>query len=1155
MIPSVIASQIRRGIEEFLLTTFPITTPYFAGCLQQLLESDGAVFKGPFLSLLLPFQPATGARTFFPDVMPDGFRPHLHQERAFDRLGADPPLSTLIATGTGSGKTEAFLYPILAHCLRTQAQRGIKAVVIYPMNALATDQARRVAAAIHRSEALRGRVTAGLYIGGLGASEHVVMTADQVITSHDVMREAPPDILLTNYKMLDYLLIRPEDGPLWRFNGPDTLRFVVVDELHTFDGAQGTDLACLLRRLKARLRTPPGFVCCIGTSATLGTAGDDAPAQDLRRYAAQVFGEPFPDGCIVGESRMDPETFLRGELVRSFGFPEPGDRDTLDPLRYDTRGAYVVAQARLWLEEELSTALDSPGRRRLAELLRGHWFLRNLLLIAGDRPRELGEVLGELGRQLPGVPDPDQDYVAMLLQSFLALLSESRVESAGQERAPVDVRLNVWMRELTRLVCRVQPASPTGPQLAFHDDLSGDERQRHLPLVHCRECGMTGWGGILAPGGDRLVPGVTEFYRGYFAYSPNVRLLYPGEGLMSGGEPALLRSFLCASCLQLWETARVESCPSCRASSEQVIPVAVPPMTRQPRDGDVVGHHDCGWCAGRNTLAIIGSRSASLTSVAISQLFTSPYNEDKKLLAFSDSVQDASHRAGFFGARTFTFGLRAAIQQVVDRQPDPVGLSDLPALFLQHWQSLLPEEHFIAMFLPPDLEWWADYEELVQTGRLPDGSDLPQRLARRLDWEIWSEYTFECRIGRTLEKTGCSTPRLAVGLLEPAVASLLPRLRERIGSLRDLDAPTLRHFIAGLVMHMKNRGGVFHPALAAYLEHRGNYFDLRLPGYLPPFGRSSRLPVFLSSRPTRAFDALVSRGTSSTTWYEDWLARAVGGSAAATDAHEIYVEIVDGLVATGLLFERQGSAGARVWGLRPETFAITNQVVQLRCRSCSFNVSVARDAAELWDGTACLRYRCPGSFAVSPDAEDYYRRLYRTGDVVDARVFSREHTALIEQERREETERRFANPGMPAAPNLLSCSPTLEMGVDIGDLSAVALCSMPPKPSNFIQRVGRAGRRDGNAVLLTMAEGRPHDLFFFEEPREMLQGQVDPPGCFLNAAAVLQRQFLAFVFDRWVESGVLPDAVPRRMGPVLDAWERGGANHRMFPNNLLRFLA
>jgi DEAD/DEAH box helicase domain-containing protein len=96
-----------------------------------------------------------------------------------------------------------------------------------------------------------------------------MMAAGSVITDRETLRRAP-DILLTNYKMLDYLLIRPRDRKLWEKNTPTTLRYVVVDELHTFDGAQGTDLALLLRRLRARLQTPEGHLVCAGTSATLG---------------------------------------------------------------------------------------------------------------------------------------------------------------------------------------------------------------------------------------------------------------------------------------------------------------------------------------------------------------------------------------------------------------------------------------------------------------------------------------------------------------------------------------------------------------------------------------------------------------------------------------------------------------------------------------------------------------------------------------------------------------------------------------------------------------------------------------------------------------------------------------------------------------------
>ena len=96
-----------------------------------------------------------------------------------------------------------------------------------------------------------------------------------------MLRAAPPDILITNYKMLDYLLVRPRDARLWRMNEPGTLRYLVVDELHTFDGAQGADLACLIRRIKERVKTPPNHLCCVGTSATLG----EGSQTDLASYA------------------------------------------------------------------------------------------------------------------------------------------------------------------------------------------------------------------------------------------------------------------------------------------------------------------------------------------------------------------------------------------------------------------------------------------------------------------------------------------------------------------------------------------------------------------------------------------------------------------------------------------------------------------------------------------------------------------------------------------------------------------------------------------------------------------------------------------------------------------------------------------------------
>ena len=270
--------------------------------------------------------------------------------------------------------------------------------------------------------------------------------------------------------------------------------------------------------------------------------------------------------------------------------------------------------------------------------------------------------------------------------------------------------------------------------------------------------------------------------------------------------------------------------------------------------------------------------------MVIAQLFSSVFNEDKKLLAFSDSVQDASHRAGFFGARTYTFNLRSAIQKTVLAAEGPVGFETLTARFLDDWRGRLDAQQFIATFLPPDMNWLDDYETLRSTGSLPAKSNLVELLERRLAWEIWSEYTFDCRIGRTLEKTGSSTLSVKPAVWEQAVAKLLPRLREKIGCLRKLDSAGLERFLAGLVQNLKNRGAVDEAGLGQFIDALGDggwWLLGKQKGraiWRPNFSKASRTPVFLTSRGGERFQTLINQTSNQTeTWYEGWLEKSFYG--------------------------------------------------------------------------------------------------------------------------------------------------------------------------------------------------------------------------------------------------------------------------------------
>lgn len=315
MLPSLLARDIQKGLEQFLLTGFEASDAFMHGLVGRFVADPSGWLKGPYLQVGLPFTQGVSGKNFFKNFETEN-PGYSHQEAAWQRLSTlHCAASTLVATGTGSGKTECFVYPLLDHCARTIANNedGIKALVIYPMNALASDQARRFAELVASIDAFKD-LRVGMYVGGHAAEAGagMRMTSESVITDRDTLRKHPPDILLTNYKMLDYLLLRPKDRKLWEKNTPETLRYVVVDELHTFDGAQGTDLAMLLRRLKARLQSPEQHLIYAGTSATLGNSTDTSP---LRDYAQQIFGAAFPPESVITENRQSVGAFLEDATV------------------------------------------------------------------------------------------------------------------------------------------------------------------------------------------------------------------------------------------------------------------------------------------------------------------------------------------------------------------------------------------------------------------------------------------------------------------------------------------------------------------------------------------------------------------------------------------------------------------------------------------------------------------------------------------------------------------------------------------------------------------------------------------------------------------------------------------------------------------------
>lgn len=300
--PIRFASQVNKQFLDYQLTAFPLTDPDLAAQARTTLHGGlgrSPLIQGPYISLSKAFRQGRDLRTLAREGLVHPALPGLapypvlfaHQDEALRQISAGR--HCLIATGTGSGKTEAFLYPILDHCLRLRdenAPDGVVAVLVYPMNALAIDQLGRL-----RSMLAGSGISFGMYVGTTPADdgdvqnivrlkegegrreferhsqrykEHegvIVSPCEERLTEKD-MAARPPRLLLTNVNQLELLLTRGKDLGMF-VDAP--LKFLVFDEAHTYSGAVGAEVSCLIRRLRAFCGKSADDVICIGTSATV----------------------------------------------------------------------------------------------------------------------------------------------------------------------------------------------------------------------------------------------------------------------------------------------------------------------------------------------------------------------------------------------------------------------------------------------------------------------------------------------------------------------------------------------------------------------------------------------------------------------------------------------------------------------------------------------------------------------------------------------------------------------------------------------------------------------------------------------------------------------------------------------------------------------
>lgn len=1013
-----------------------------------------------------------------------------HQEEAI-ALGAQGE-SFVVTTGTGSGKSLCFFIPIVDAVLAEKAagdRQRTRAIVVYPMNALANSQLEELKKFVANADGDRP-VTFARYTGQEKADER------RAVAEH------PPDILLTNFMMLELLMTRQDALDRTVIANCAGLRYLVLDELHTYRGRQGADVALLVRRVRERLA--PERLQCIGTSATMASQGSlEDKNRVVARVASKLFAASLPDNNVIGETLErvtnpgENDASVRPRLGAAIDAGIPGD--VSDAALRDNALA-------IWTETRLGIAWSDPDQRWVrARPLTMTEAVRSLSADAG-RPAEV--CAGALRALLltSSVPERDRTGGAQgSARSFFAFKLHQFISGAGHAFATLEA---VGRRRVT----------VEGQQY-----LPGDPEKRLYPVHFCRECGheyhpvrLVNDDGVRrvllrdiddAPVPDAESEEAVDDGQGEGGIFGLLTLHPPDEGFtFSDAEEDYPESWL-----DIDAAGNPRLKPNYRPARARALRVAA--------DGLVGSGHDAWFLPGkfrvclrcrtalsgaardRTRLASLSAEGrSSATTVLVGSVLRWMHGADSrldawtsKLLGFTDNRQDAALQAGHFNDFIFVSLIRAAFLGALEAAGDnglsaeELGLAQQRALGFDRLTPAMRAE-------------WLLEPELKGVHLLEAEATLRQVLAYR----TW----FDQRRGWRYTNPNLEQLELVdveyigvddVAADETEFATAPAVLRNTTPEVRKgLLLETLDH----LRKWMAIRSRVLEPSFLEQVLAR-SHARLR-----PPWGfgvdekpRGARWLMIVA--PSRRDISLRD---------EDLIVR--GGARSAL----------------GRLLRASKTSRRVLWGDATAVRALkskeVDELIEALLRAAKAHGLVSEDVSPFGGQTgwrlneACVRFRhkgtpAPGAGRENAFFEDFYANLARILRDPSHPLFgfeAREHTAQVEGDRREIREKRFRfgdkeraelaenaktlrEMGEPSRfLPVLFCSPTMELGVDISTLNAVYLRNVPPTPANYAQRSGRAGRSGQAALVLAYCSSQgPHDQYFFREPKAMVHGEVRPP--------------------------------------------------------------
>ena len=1078
--PAKAAEEIKKEYIGYISTTFHFRNQNLQKKLVEELEET--VSNGPFVEIKDSFKSGKTIEELivkgtlsplFRDLEKNkNYKPklpitrplYLHQEKAIEKIVAGK--NVVVSTGTGSGKTDCFVIPVINELLREKEQGklndGVRAIFIYPMNALANDQIKGLREILMKYPDIRF----GVYNGGTENKEsdaiklYEAMYANEKYSelrerlpneevSREKMKEHPPHILFTNYAMLEHMLFRPGDDTIF---SNSNFKFVVLDEAHVYAGATGIETSFLMGRLKGRINgeRKPQFIL---TSATLG---EGSPASDKRvaEFAERLTGCIFNTDDIIAAYR---DNFQKSVEIKKYPiqlFTDLANEenffdDVLKKYNFD----FVYSQ-----EKEAEILYDIISTSTLYNKMRSKGSLIKLNDFA-----ELLEI-------------SNQEAV-----KFVSLCAKARKNG----KPLIDIRYHYFLKALDGCYLALDYEDSLSLIRKDYYPVSYDKSAKMFEVAVCEDCGEIVIVGKIDNNNKLVRASISDEQRAFF----QVRFNENSDEENAEDKVCVL----CKTCGAI--VTEYESHNNwCTCGNTQTIKVTKLTKDKCLNCKGTLRYFNLGYDTATGVVAtslyeqipeytFVFEDNAERQAKKNMFLQTTEKKKNKsktgsQFLIFSDSRQGAAKFACFLGDSYKEFLRRRGIWNVVKQAENK-------------FENGLDVSDFVGL-----LDNYFSIRRLFRKSN-SDSAELSIIENRRNAWVAVLNELYNCNRDTSL---------VSLGKISFEYLGNSDEIVNVLVSHYNLSKEDAKNFLNYLAFEIVRSAAVvtdnetdindsdreylyFTPTLKVITKNKDNSL-YGSQGFMPtPYTLKSGERKYYHSNKLIITKNILNLDNEK--------------------AVEFLEQYWDYLVSDGNKYKLQTKDGKGYFV--PAKFFKTNfgkNAVLWKCKKCGkvtqFNI-----------GSNCIQIGCNGNLERLNSEEfcrdNYYAMLYNSEKV--SPLFVKEHTAQLSKKDALDYQQQFIRKEI----NALSCSTTFEMGVDVGDLETVFLRNIPPLASNYAQRVGRAGRSiNAAAFALTFARLSSHDFTFFDRPKEMINGVIYPPNFTLDNEKILKRHIYAIALSSFL---------------------------------------